>query len=247
MERIRSVIVDDEPRAIELFCGLLEEHREVEVLAMANNVDEGVQAILDYNPEIVFLDVQMPGKNGFELLHEIKDFDVQPTIIFVTAYDEYAIDAIRHSAFDYLPKPVDPRLLKKAIRRYQCEKSKLNGKENIQQVLKHYSPDKIRFNTRAGSVFLSPNDILYIEAEGNYAEIFLTDNMTHMVSMYLSVVLEKLPQDVFFRISRSTAINLNYLKEIDRKKRICLMQCPEKNQYSFKMPVKYIRLLEKRL
>lgn len=244
METIKAIIVDDEVRAIELFKGLLEEFEEIDLTATAKNVDDGVQLILDHQPDIVFLDIQMPNKNGFELLHEIKDFDVQPTIIFVTAYDAYAIEAIRHSAFDYLTKPVDPRLLKKAIKRFQCEKSKVNAKENIKLVLNHLAPNKIKFNTRSGSIFLSPEDILYVEAEGNYAEIFLTDENSHMVSMYLATVLEKLPEDMFFRISRSVAINLNYLKQLNRKKKICELEVNGK-PFTFKMPVKYIRLLDK--
>ena len=246
MDKINTIIVDDEVRAINLFKSLLIDFDDVNLIASANNVDDGVQLILDHRPDIVFLDIQMPNKNGFELLHEIKDFDVQPTIIFVTAYDEYAIEAIRHSAFDYLTKPVDPRLLKKAIKRYQCEKSKLNGKDNIKLVLNHLTPNKIKFNTRSGSIFLSPQDIFHIEAEGNYAEIFLTNDNSHMVSMYLATVLEKLPDNIFFRISRSEAINLSYLKQLNRKKKICELEVDGK-LYEFKMPVKYIRLLDKKL
>lgn len=246
MEKINAIIVDDEVRAIDLFKGLLEEFNEILLVASAENVDDGVQLILNHRPDIVFLDIQMPNKNGFELLHEIKDFDVQPTIIFVTAYDEYAIEAIRHSAFDYLTKPVDPRLLKKAIKRYQCEKSKLNGKDNIKLVLNHLTPNKIKFNTRSGSIFLSPEDILYVEAEGNYSEIFLTNENSHMVSMYLATVLEKLPENMFFRISRSLAINLGYLKQLNRKKKICGLEVDGK-LYEFKMPAKYIRLMDKKI
>ncbi|MCD4665558.1 MAG: LytTR family DNA-binding domain-containing protein [Bacteroidales bacterium] len=246
MGKINAIIVDDEVRAIDLFKGLLEEFNVINLVATAENVDDGVQLILDHRPDIVFLDIQMPNKNGFELLHEIKDFDVQPTIIFVTAYDEYAIEAIRHSAFDYLTKPVDPRLLKKAIRRFQCEKSKLNGKDNIKLVLNHLTPNKIKFNSRSGSIFLSPEDILYVEAEGNYAEIFLTNENSHMVSMYLATVLEKLPENMFFRISRSVAINLSYLKQLNRKKKICELEVDGKF-FEFNMPAKYIRLLDNKL
>lgn len=246
MKKITSIIIDDEPRAIDLFLQLLEEFDNVIVLAKAYNVDDGIQAILDHQPDIVFLDIQMPNKNGFELLHEIQNFDVQPTIIFVTAYDEYAIEAIRHSAFDYLTKPIDPRLLKKALHRYQCNKAKLNGKENIKLVLNHLTPHKIKFNTRSASIFLASEEILYIQAEGNYAEIFLTDETSRLVSMYLATVLDKLPENMFFRISRSVAINLSYIKQLNRKKKICEMEVNGKT-FEFKMPLKYIRLLDEKL
>lgn len=245
-EIVNIIIVDDESRAIDLFKGLLESFEEIKIVATANNVDDAVQAVLDHQPDIVFLDIQMPEKNGFELLHEIKEFDVQPVIIFVTAFDEYAIEAIRHSAFDYLTKPVDPGLLKKAIRRFQSERTRLNGKENIKKVLEYFTPNKIKFSSRSGSIFLSPKEIFYIQAEGNYTEIFLTNNISHMVSMYLAIALEKLPEHMFFRISRSIAINLNYLKHLNRKKKICELEVDGKI-HEFKMPVKYIRQLDNKI
>nr|NQU92081.1 response regulator transcription factor [Bacteroidota bacterium] len=246
IETINALIVDDEAKAIALFQKLISEFDEVNVVAVAQNVDDAVDAILEYKPELVFLDIQMPNKNGFELLHEIRDFNIQPTIIFVTAFDGYAIEAIRHSAFDYLTKPVDLRLLIKAIRRYQCEKSKLNGKENIELVLNHLKPGKIKFNTRTGSIFLAPEETLYLQAEGNYTEIFLTNDTSQMVSMYLATVLEKLPVHLFFRISRSVAINLGYLKQVNRKKKICELEIEGKT-YEVRIPVKYVRLLDEKM
>ncbi|MEZ5196509.1 MAG: response regulator [Bacteroidales bacterium] len=120
-ETINVLLVDDEVRATDLFKELLIDFDEVSIVSTAQNVDDAVQAILDHQLDIVFLDVQMPNKNGFELLHEIKDFDVQPTIIFVTAYDDYAISH-PSSTFDYLTKPVDPRHLK-SHSAFQCETS----------------------------------------------------------------------------------------------------------------------------
>jgi len=238
--------VDDENKAIALFRKLISEFEEIEVVATAQSVDDALDAILEYHPEIIFLDIQMPNKNGFELLHEIRDFELQPTIIFVTAYDEYAIEAIRHSAFDYLTKPVDPKLLKKAIRRYQCEKARFDSRRNISLVLDHLSPNKIKFSSRSGTIFLDLDDITYIQAEGNYSEIFLSNCETHMVSMNLAKLLEKLPGSMFFRISRSMIINLKFLKKLDRRKKLCELEVNDKS-IQLPIPIPYIKAVEEYL
>jgi len=242
---IKVIIVDDEQKAITLLGELLKEFEEINVVASAENVDQAVEAILEFNPEIVFLDIQMPGKNGFELLHEIHDFDIQPTIVFVTAFDEYAIDAIRYSAFDYLLKPVNPVELKKAISRYQhAKKEELSEvKRNLDTFIKNISVSKLRFNTRTGAIFINPEEIIYVQADGNYSNIHLVNDKVELVTAYLSTVEEKLPEIGFFRISRSVVINLKYLKRIDRKKRECILEY-ENNNYLLQAPLKNIKKLE---
>ena len=242
--KITALIVDDEKNAREMLGKLLTEFGDIRIIASVDGVDSAITVILDKNPEIIFLDVQMPYKNGFELLHEIKDFDIQPTIIFITAYDEYAIEAIRHSAFDYITKPVDPVLLKKAIKRYQCEKDKIKNRENINKILNQLIPRKIGFNTRSGSIFVDPEEIIYIHAERNYTEIFLTDDKTHTVSLYVSEVYEKLPSTMFFRISRSAFINTKFIKRLDRKKRLVFLEAAGE-QYQLKVGLKYIKEFER--
>jgi len=240
---IRTIIVDDEKNARLMLRELLNEIEDIKILGSYAGVDEAVPAILKDQPDIVFLDVQMPGKNGFELLHEIKDFDVHPTIIFVTAYDEFAIDAIRHSAFDYLMKPVDIHLLEKAVLRFKTEQNKAGNKEDIHQILNHLLPQKIRFNTRSGAIFLNPKEIVYIHAERNYTDIFLTNECSHTVSMYVSEVYEKLPPACFLKISRSAYINLEFIEKLDRKKRIVFLEAGGK-QYQVKAGVKYLNKLD---
>jgi len=240
IESIKAIIIDDERKAREMLGKLLLNFEEVDIVAKASGVDEAIPLILDHKPELLFLDVQMPEKDGFELLHEIKEFDVQPTVIFVTAYDEYAIEAIRHSAFDYLTKPVDPKLLKISIERYKSEKKEISNKENIQLILKQLSPDKIRFNTRSGIIFLSPKDIIYIQAEGNYSEIFLKDGTTKMVSINLSKVNQKLSSGFFAQISRSAYINTRYLDQLDRKKRLVTISNDE-TKFQLKVSRTYMK------
>ncbi len=240
---IKTIVVDDEKNARLMLMELLNEMDDIKVLGNYAGVDEALPAILKMKPDIVFLDVQMPGKNGFELLHEIKDFDVHPTIIFVIAYDEFAIDAIRHSAFDYLLKPVDLDLLNKAVQRYKSEKSKTGNKESINNILKQLLPQKVRFNTRSGTIFIDPGEIIYIRAERNYTDIVLMNGHTTTVSLYISEVYEKLPPDVFLKVSRSAYINLKFIKKLDRKKRLLFLEAGGE-QYQVKVGLKYLKGFE---
>ncbi|MCF6170217.1 MAG: LytTR family DNA-binding domain-containing protein [Bacteroidales bacterium] len=241
---VKAIIVDDEKTARFLLFELLKEIEGVEVVGSYAGVDEAVAVILKQEPDIVFLDVQMPGKNGFELLHEIKDFDVDPTIIFITAYDEFAIEAIRHSAFDYITKPIDPALLSKSIKRYKSEKADTDKKENISKLLNYILPNKIRFNTRSGAIFINPKEIVYLQAERNYTNIFISTGQCHTVSLYLSEVHEKLPPALFLKVSRSAFINLEFITKLDRKKRLVFLKA-EGKQYQLKVGLKYLKVFER--
>ncbi|MBN1340014.1 MAG: response regulator transcription factor [Bacteroidales bacterium] len=243
--RIKAIIVDDENKAITVLQELLEEYNDITLLGSAGSVDEALPLVLEKKPDLVFMDVQMPKKNGFELLHELRDFRFKPAIIFVTAFDEYAISAIRHAAFDYLLKPVDPQELMKAIHRLRAN---LNG-GNV--AVGQYpditlKPVKVRFPFRARTLFIDPQDIISLHAEGNYTELFLTGGQKQMVSLYISETMEKLPAECFLRISRSEAISLKYLTSLDRKKRTCTLKA-EGKEYVFRVPVRYLRLLDESL
>ena len=243
MNIIKALIVDDERIAIKVFEQLLLQFKEIEIIASVQNVDDAVKAILEHHPDIVFLDVQMPKKNGFDLLNEIKNFEFQPTIIFVTAHDEYAIKAIQHSAFDYLLKPVKLIDLQESLKRYMVNKKNITVKQNIDTLIKFLLQRKIQFKSRSNTVFINPNDIIYVEADGNYAKLFLKNDKHHLISSYLSEVHEKLPINSFFRINRSVVINMDYLEQIDRKKRICTLEC-ENKEYKLKISTNHIKNLE---
>lgn len=241
--KIKAILVDDEERAISFFTELLSEFPEIELVATAQSVDEGLIKILDNRPDIVFLDVQMPEKDGFELLHELEKYEPDPTIIFVTAYDEFAISAIKHAAFDYLLKPVDLAELKKAIARFRNNKWNENKKEAYKNLANSISIKKLRFNSRTGSVFIDPEEIVYVRADGNYSEIYTTDGKKELVTYYISVIEDKINSKFFFRAGRSLIFNLNCLKEIDRKNRACLL-ATNKGDVCIRVPYKYVRLLE---
>jgi two-component system LytT family response regulator len=221
---ITAIIIDDEQEACDLLENLLDKHPEIIVIGAVNSVDEGVRCFVENQPDIVFLDVQMPQKNGFEFLHEINEFNIETTIIFVTAYHEFAIEAIRHAAFDYLLKPINQIELKKAILRYQNKTNAESFKKNIPELLENIKGlNKIQLNTRTGYKFLDPDDIIYLQADGNYCIIHLkTSNF--ISTLNLGKVEEIIPTNYFLRISRSLIINKKYLTSVDRKKRTCLIE-----------------------
>ncbi len=244
MEKITAIIVDDEKGAREIMERLLADFSDIEVVSNNNSVDSALVAIFKYHPDIVFLDIDMPVKNGFDLVRELKDFKHQPSIIFVTAYNKYAIEAIRHSAFDYLVKPVDISELQLSISRFKALRGKQDLSNNIEHLLSCLEKKKIKFNTYDGFIFLDPDEIIYCEANGNYTNIYLdNDDREKMVTMNLGSIIQVLPNK-FIRINRSVTINKAYLKEVNRKAKICVLSSST-GEFEFKVPRHYIKELEK--
>jgi two-component system LytT family response regulator len=216
---IRSIIVDDELKSREsLKKILLTFCDDVEVLATCQNVVEAIGAIDQLKPDVVFLDVQMQGETGFDLLAKIStiDFDV----IFTTAHSEYAIKAIKFSAIDYLLKPIDVDELQKALEKVRVTK-KGNMLEQMQQLLQNIkNPNtenyKLALPTAEGLTFIKVNEVLYLKASGNYTEIFMRDGQKHLVSRHLKEYDDLLTDQNFFRVHHSSLINLSYIKNYVR-------------------------------
>ncbi len=220
---IRTVIVDDEQQARDMLERLLNEIPGVEIMAKAENVQEGMKAIQKYTPELIFLDIEMPGADGFALVNELKSNQIHCDIIFVTAHNQYAIQAIKQAAFDYLLKPVDRNDLLQSIERYRQKRTDSSVVEKMDVLLEHLKGEKkIRLNTRAGFVLIDPAHILYCEADSNYTVIHLTNGVCETSSLNLGK-LEVLFPDNFIRISRVHLINPSYLYKVNRKNRLCIL------------------------
>lgn len=219
---ISAILIDDEAYARDYMKSLLASCNHVSVLAEASSAKEGIAAIKKHHPDIVFLDVEMPKLNGFDMLHDLVKQAFQPVIIFITAYEKYAIEAIKHSAFDYLLKPVDIVELKKVLERYSnhvSEKQATNGKIDLLfQALTHHN--KLSFKVLSGTIFIDPQQILYCKADGNYSYIFLSDNHSEMVTCQIGTLINRLPADIFIRIGRSLIINREKVKRINRSKKV---------------------------
>jgi two-component system, LytTR family, response regulator len=218
--KLRILIVDDEPLARSRIIELLHEEPDVEVLGQCRNGLEAVQAILDQKPDLVFLDVQMPGLSGFEVLRSLDQAQL-PAVIFVTAYDKHAVEAFDVHAVDYLLKPYQPERFKRALRR---AREHLQGgapalTARLLRLLEAEKPSAshlTRFSVKAGgkTSFINVKEVDWIEAAGNYLMLHLgKDN--HLVRETLAGLEAKLPPKTFVRINRSTLVNLERIKDLE--------------------------------
>jgi two-component system LytT family response regulator len=204
--KYKTIIVDDERLARREMRGLLSEFDEIIVAGEAENLAEAVDLIQREKPDVVFLDIQLSGENGFDLLEKIeRNFK----LIFVTAFDAYAIRAFEVNALDYLLKPVNPERLAKAIERL----NKKNDSKNELRPLEF--DDRIFLELGARSVFLKVCDISHINAAGDYSEIWTIDKRKLLLEKSLREWEERLPEKHFLRIHRQTIINLEEIEHIE--------------------------------
>lgn len=216
---ITCIIVDDELKSRESLQILLTDFcQNVEVLALCQNVDEGIKAIKKHHPNIVFLDIQLQGETGFELFERMPSIDFE--VIFTTAYSEYALKAFRFSAIDYLLKPIDIEDLKKSIGKVETRLNRpiIERMQELFQNLRNESNGilKIALPTSDGLVFVDIKEILYCEASSNYTTITLQDNVKYVISRTLKEYEDLLKEYSFFRIHNSHIINLNAIKKYVR-------------------------------
>ena len=209
---IKAIIIDDEQHCIDaLVADLAKNCPNVEVAAKCASGKEGILAIKKHKPRLIFLDVEMPWMNGFEMLEMLDNIDF--CIIFTTAYDKFAAKAFRISAVDYLLKPVDAEDLKTAV--YKAEEKILSsaGVVNIQNLLHNIKQpaqqQKIALPNRDGYEFVQVNSILYCGAEGAYTKVVFADKHSLLISKTLGDIEEMLPTEIFIRIHHSTIVNLN--------------------------------------
>jgi two-component system, LytTR family, response regulator len=217
---IKAVIIDDEQDAVDFIASITQEYCEdVEICGSANSAKEGVATIKKCNPDLVFLDVEMPHGNGFELLDAFPDksFDV----IFITAYNHYAIQAIKFSAVDYILKPINIEEFLEAVKKVKegrfVPKDRNLNYQTLLQNLKTSAPSKLAIPTGEGMEFLNTHDIIRIEADRSYSWFFLKDGKKILVSRNLKEFQEMLDDKVFFRAHNSHLINLEYVKKYVRQ------------------------------
>ena len=217
--RIKALIVDDEPLARDRIRELLKEHPEVEVIGEARNGQEAIAAVANHNPDLVFLDVQMPDVDGFDVLRNL-DVERLPVIIFVTAYDQYALRAFDVHAVDYLTKPFDRERFARAVD--QAKVFMKGAKEpdtarilNMLQELRAGTRYLERFAIKNGETlfFVRAEDVDAIEAQGNYVRLSLA-NSSHLVRDTLNNIESQINPRTFVRIHRRTIVNINRVKEV---------------------------------
>ena len=204
--KYKTIIVDDERLARKEMRGLLSAFDEISVVGEAENLAEAINLIQKEKPNVVFLDIQLSGENGFDLLEKIEpNFN----LIFVTAFDAYAIRAFEVNALDYLLKPVNPERLAKAIERLSKEDEAKNELRPLE------FDDRIFLEIGARSVFLKISDISHINAAGDYSEVWTIDKKKLLIEKPLREWEERLPEKNFLRIHRQTIVNLEEIEHIE--------------------------------
>ena len=204
---MRALVIDDERLARKELIKLLEDFPEVEILGEAANADEAFELINSLNPDLLFLDIQMPGKTGFELLEML---DSVPKVIFTTAYDEYALKAFDVNALDYLLKPIQLDRLNETITKLEPPKQEVTEEKEPKLGLK----DQVFVKDGDKCWFVSLKDIRYFESDGNYIKVFF-ETFKPMIHKSLNALDEKLNDRDFFRASRKHIINLSWVESIE--------------------------------
>jgi two-component system, LytTR family, response regulator len=208
---MKALIVDDERLARKELMKLLEEHPSIEVIGEAMNAEEAIQMVNDLNPDLLFLDIQMPGKTGFQLLEEL---DAVPFVVFTTAYDEFALKAFEVNALDYLLKPIQAERLSETV-------SKILEKEKSRSSTVRSADKKLGLNDQVfvkdgdRCWFVSLNNVRMFESDGNYIKVYF-DNNRPMIHKSLNALDEKLDERAFFRASRKHIINLSWVEGIEQ-------------------------------
>lgn len=219
MNMLRSIIIDDEQHCIRALLNDLQKNcPSVEVLETCASAKEGIMAIKNHKPDLIFLDVEMPWMNGFEMLEMLNDVDF--SVIFTTAHDEFAAKAFRISAIDYLLKPVDANDLIVAVKKAEQRKELEQHNANIENLLKNIkqplSKQKIALAYKDGFEFVEVSHIIYCQAEGAYTKVFLDTKKYILVSKTLGDIEELLPVEMFQRIHHSTVANLSFITHFVR-------------------------------
>lgn len=212
---MNAVIIDDEKKGREILTGLVEKYCPgVKIIGTASSAEEGFEVIKANEPDLVFLDIEMPNGNGFSLLNRFDEITFE--IVFTTAYDNYAIQAIRHHALDYLLKPIDIDELRLAV---ESAKNAIGRKPQVNRYSEFIAERKLEFNGRIalpikeGIVYLNVSEIIRVESDGSYSTFYSGDGKKYVVSKNIGEYEMILPAKEFFRSHKSHLINMKKVKK----------------------------------
>ncbi|HED36810.1 MAG TPA: response regulator [Ignavibacteria bacterium] len=206
---MKALIIEDERLARVELRKLLSPFKEIKIIGEAVNAEDAINKINELSPDLIFLDIQMPGKNGFELLEEL---DSVPKVIFTTAYDEYALKAFEYNAIDYLLKPIEPKRLEETIKKItESERNEITSE------LGHYvltENDQVFVKDGDRYWFVKLSSVRLFESEGNYVRLYF-DNNKPLILRTLNYLDERLDDKTFFRANRKHIINLKWIENIE--------------------------------
>ncbi|QOL25211.1 response regulator transcription factor [Thalassotalea sp. LPB0316] len=223
MVTLRTIIVDDEPLALGLMKSKLSKFDSIEVVAECKNGREAISAILELEPDLVFLDIDMPKINGFDVIHKTQP-ELTPMVVFATAYEQYALDAFKVNAVDYILKPLDDELVTRAVKRAEqrfnqhdksTEKSNLISAIEAIRHHQHTAQDDKKIVVKDGDqiTIVKQEDLKWVDAAGDYCCLH-ANGQTHIKRISLTELLSELDPNHFKRVHRSTIINLNFINKV---------------------------------
>jgi two-component system LytT family response regulator len=214
MKSFKTLIIEDERLAREELKLLLKDYLEIEIIGEAKNGEEGLQKIKEHKPDLLFLDVSMPGMTGFEMLKHLEEI---PRVIFITAYDEYALKAFEVNALDYILKPVDPDRLKEALAKLSAPEDDFvsNQAESLCRKNRQLTlNDRVFIKDGEKCWFIELSKVRMLESEGNYVKVYF-DNFKPLILRSLNSFEDRLDPEYFFRANRKFIINLNWVSNIE--------------------------------
>lgn len=220
MKKLKTIIIDDEPDCVKILALQLQQHCDVvEVVATCTDSQLGLLNIQKLKPDLVFLDIEMPRMNGLQLLEQLEDISF--SLVFVTAYDRYAVQAFRYSAIDYLLKPVETDELLDAVQKvsslHRTSNSQINYLKEQLVEGENKQPSRLALPYQNGVTFVELTSILYCEADSNYTKFTLIDGQTYLVAKTLREIQITLESSHFLRIHRQYLVNLNEITQVVQK------------------------------
>jgi DNA-binding LytR/AlgR family response regulator len=223
--KITAIIIDDEPDAINLLSLYLRHYPEINILGKETNAKKGLELVSENFPDLVFLDIDMPDMNGLQVAHHIHSDNFHSEIVFTTAYQNYAYDALGIEPLDFLIKPYCVEDLGTVIHKFKIksERKKMDLKMAQFVILQSNLP-KLKLPASHGVVMVDLKDIVILKSQGNKCAIHLQDGTSETINKNLGEIVELINSPVFFRLSRSTYINLNFLTRIDKKNNKCFLR-----------------------
>ena len=234
LKTTRCVIIDDEPKAVSVLAAQISKIEGLDIVGKFTDTGDALHNVPDLAPDIVFIDVEMTRKNGFEVVDELRILGLTPKIVFTTGYDQYAMKAIKKQAFDYLLKPIIHTDIIDLMARMHVEKTGAKTLTSVNQ-------NKIRFNTLNGFYIMEIGEILYVKADGNYSEVHLRDNSFKLITSNLAKIESQLEGNMFKRIGRSLIINTRFVTQVDTRRKKCYLQS---NQGIIDLPIVKKRIRE---
>ena len=226
---IRILIIDDEADARNALETQSLRIDNIEIIGSVVNAFEGLEKMLELEPDLAFVDIRMPRKTGLDLAQEAIKLGLSTDIVFLTAYNTYAIKAFKVAAFDYLLKPIDYDHLVDTLNRYKAKRIESNIQDKLQKLAGFLNISRLRLNNRTGFVQLNKMRIVWIEADGNYSSIQIDDGRTEIVTVQIGKIYDLLENEIFVRISRSVIVNKNYISGFNRTTKQLSLNFKEKD------------------